>query len=241
MSNDIFNDPNAYLSELQRIEREQELAKLRTLSLEFAGVLEFFPKLREELEAFHHADGIAFDGLADRLRSNLKQAADFQFEIEHLPADVRNAAEMQAFVQQARTTMGLQLIDLPNQLQGVCQDIRQQSVQMAVEKEKAEQAMGDFIVAVILAGISGGITAWIQRFLWLWSGLEEEWDPVSPIWFSLSGVAVILEIVIFPLMMFIITFVKFIPRESEDAGGCGRIVLVYAGFMIAFYLVDRWV
>lgn len=26
MSNDIFNDPNAYLSELQRIEREQELA-----------------------------------------------------------------------------------------------------------------------------------------------------------------------------------------------------------------------
>ena len=75
MSNDFTNDPAAYLQELQRIEREQELAKLRTLCLEFAGVLDYFPKLREELDAFHRTEGIAFDGLADRLRPTLKQAA----------------------------------------------------------------------------------------------------------------------------------------------------------------------
>ncbi len=39
MTDNLINNPAAYLSELQRIEREQELAKLRTLSLEFAGVL----------------------------------------------------------------------------------------------------------------------------------------------------------------------------------------------------------
>jgi len=99
MTNNLTSDPAAYLSELQRIEREQELAKLRTLSLEFAGVLDFFPKLREELEAFHHADGIAFDGLADRLRPTLKTAANRQFEIEHLSAELHNAPEMQTFLQ----------------------------------------------------------------------------------------------------------------------------------------------
>lgn len=107
MSNDFTNDPKAYLSELQRIEREQELAKLRTLSLEFAGVLDFFPKLCEELEAFNRAKGIAFDGLADRLRPTLKQAADLQFEIEHLPIEVKSTSGMQLFIQQMRETMPL--------------------------------------------------------------------------------------------------------------------------------------
>ena len=127
MSNDIFNDPNAYLSELQRIEREQELAKLRTLSLEFAGVLDFFPKLREELDAFYEAKGIAFDGLTNRLRPIIKQAADIQFEIEHLSADLRDASEMKMFEQQVKQTMNLGSIQrvaaqFKATYQGVCED-----------------------------------------------------------------------------------------------------------------------
>ena len=150
MSNDIFNDPNAYLSELQRIEREQELAKLRTLSLEFAGVLDYFPKLREELEAFHHADGIAFDGLADRLRSNLKQAADLQFELEHLPADVRNAAEMQAFVQSLKAGVTSQTVAaFAAKFQPLCTAVRQQ-----LERSRTKRFM-----LFKWLGLAGGVLA----------------------------------------------------------------------------------
>ena len=143
MNNDFTNDPKAYLRELQRIEREQELAKLRTLSLEFAGVLNYFPKLREELEAFHQTDGIAFDGLADRLRSNLKQAADLQFELEHLSPELRNTTEVQAFVRQVFTTMNLQLVErFAAQFQGVCHDTRQRLAreQADAERRAREQA-----------------------------------------------------------------------------------------------------
>ena len=136
MSNDIFNDPNAYLRELQRIEREQELAKLRTLSLEFAGVLDYFPKLREELEAFHHADGIAFDGLADRLRPVLKQSADIQFEIEHFPAELRNTPEIQAFIQKTSNIMSLQSSEsFINQFHGICHEVRQRLAQEKITQE----------------------------------------------------------------------------------------------------------
>ena len=138
MNNDFTNDPKAYLRELQRIEREQELAKLRTLSLEFAGVLNYFPKLREELEAFHQTDGIAFDGLADRLRSNLKQAADLQFELEHLSPELRNTTEVQAFVRQVFTTMNLQLVErFAAQRKGITHDAQRR---LDAEREKAEAA-----------------------------------------------------------------------------------------------------
>ena len=126
------------MRELQRIEREQELAKLRTLSLEFAGVLNYFPKLREELEAFHQTDGIAFDGLADRLRSNLKQAADLQFELEHLSPELRNTTEVQAFVRQVFTTMNLQLVErFAAQRKGITHDAQRR---LDAEREKAEAA-----------------------------------------------------------------------------------------------------
>jgi len=145
MSDDFTNDPNAYLRDLQRIEREQELAKLRTLSLEFAGVLDFFPKLREELDAFHQAEGIAFDGLSDRLRPTLKQAADLHFETEHLPADVRNAPEMQAFVQRVKQSMGVQVVGLfAAQFQGVCQNIRQRFAREKTEAERQAKEKAEF-------------------------------------------------------------------------------------------------
>ena len=137
MTDNLTSDPAAYLRELQRIEREQELAKLRTLSLEFAGVLEFFPKLREELEAFHHADGIAFDGLTDRLRPALKTAANRQFEIEHLSIDLRNAPEMQTFLQHVKKTISLQSVKrLDVQFHGVCQDIHQRHQKEKSDKER---------------------------------------------------------------------------------------------------------
>ena len=141
MSNDFTHDPAAYLRELQRIEREQELAKLRTLCLEFAGVLNFFPKLREELEAFHHADGIAFDGLADRLRATLKAAADLQFDLEQLPSASRQSPEMQGFLQQTRRSMGLQSVErFTQQYKGVLQDVQRRLVteQRVREQREAE-------------------------------------------------------------------------------------------------------
>lgn len=127
MNNGFSETPASYLNELQRIEREQELAKLRTLSLEFAGVLDFFPKLREELDAFYEAKGIAFDGLTNRLRPIIKQAADIQFEIEHLSADLRDASEMKMFEQQVKQTMNLGSIQrvaaqFKATYQGVCED-----------------------------------------------------------------------------------------------------------------------
>ncbi len=141
MNNDFTNDPKAYLRELQRIEREQELAKLRTLSLEFAGVLNYFPKLREELEAFHQTDGIAFDGLADRLRSNLKQAADLQFELEHLSPELRNTTEVQAFVRQVFTTMNLQLVErFAAQRKGITHDAQRRLDAERRAREQAEAA-----------------------------------------------------------------------------------------------------
>lgn len=145
MTDNLTNDPNAYLRDLQRIEREQELAKLRTLSIEFTGVLDYFPKLREELEAFHHAEGVAFDGLSDRLRPTLKQAANLQFEIEHLPAELCEASEMQVFMQRFKQAMGLQFAEqLMWQFNGIRQSVRQRLVQ---EKEVAERQIREKVEA----------------------------------------------------------------------------------------------
>lgn len=140
MTDNLTSDPVAYLRELQRIEREQELAKLRTLSLEFAGVLDYFPKLREELEAFHHTDGIAFDGLTDRLRSTLQQAVNLQFDMMDLPANLRNAPEMQAFVQRVKQVMGLQLVGrFMAQFNGIYQDTHTRFVQETEAEYKARE------------------------------------------------------------------------------------------------------
>lgn len=140
MTDNFTSNPAAYLSELQRIEREQELAKLRTLRLEFAGVLDFFPQLREELKAFGNADGIAFDDLSGRLRSTLQQAADLQFDMMDLPAELRDAPEMQAFVQQVKQAMGLQFVGRCTvQFNGICQDIQTRFSQKAEVERKARE------------------------------------------------------------------------------------------------------
>lgn len=144
MTDNFTNNPAAYLSELQRIERKQERAKLRTLSLEFAGVLDFFPKLREELKAFGNTDGIAVYDLADRLRSTLQQAVDLQFDMEDLPADLRNAPEMQIFVQRVKQTMSLQFVGrFTAQFNDICQGIQtrfvqEQAIAAQRTKDKAE-------------------------------------------------------------------------------------------------------
>ena len=65
MSNDFTNDPAAYLQALQRIEREQELAKLRTLCLEFGSVLQRLPRMKAEMETFLAPNqGLDYAGLA---------------------------------------------------------------------------------------------------------------------------------------------------------------------------------
>ena len=140
MTDNFTSNPAAYLSELQRIEREQELAKLRTLRLEFAGVLDFFPKLREELTAFDNTNGIAFDDLSVRLRSTLQQAVDLQFDMMDLPAELRDAPEMQAFVQQVKQAMGLQFVGRCTvQFNGICQDIQTRFSQKAEVERKARE------------------------------------------------------------------------------------------------------
>ena len=145
MSHDFTNDPAAYLQELQRIEREQELAKLRTLCLEFASVLNAFPQLREELDAFHRTNGIAFDGLADRLRPTLKQAADLQFDLEQLPTASRQSPEVQGFLQQTRRSMGLQSVErFAQQYKGVLQDLQRR---LATEQRAREQREAERLAA----------------------------------------------------------------------------------------------
>ena len=182
MNNDFTNDPKAYLRELQRIEREQELAKLRTLSLEFAGVLNYFPKLREELEAFHQTDGIAFDGLADRLRSNLKQAADLQFELEHLSPELRNTTEVQAFVRQVFTTMNLQLVErFAAQFQGVCHDTRQRLAREQADAERRAREQAEATRRKLEASIRAATPEMvvIPAGSFTMGCMEEEWETVT--------------------------------------------------------------
>lgn len=114
MDNTPHNDSTAELSKQQSLERKEELAKLRTLDLEFAGVLAYFPKLRKEFHALLLGSNvIAFDGLVERLRTTLKQAAKFQFEIECLPKAVLHTPEMQEFLwKTVHETMGLQMVEL---------------------------------------------------------------------------------------------------------------------------------
>jgi formylglycine-generating enzyme required for sulfatase activity len=142
MTDNLTNTPAAYLSELQRIEREQELAKLRTLSLEFAGVLGFFPKLREELNAFHNTDGIAFHKLDDRLRTILGEAANLQFKIQGLARLQRDVPKMREFLQRLQQEMGLQFVErFSIQFSDLCDDIDRSFVKdKAISKQEKSWA-----------------------------------------------------------------------------------------------------
>jgi len=139
ISDDVIQDPAAYLHMLQGIEREQELAKLNILVSEFKAALGFFIGLQKELQAFNTAKGIQFEGLADRLRLLLQQAEDLREKISHLSGELRHTPEMNSFVEDAQKKTGVQTVGQAlSSFDQTCENIRARLDHEDAERKRLE-------------------------------------------------------------------------------------------------------
>ena len=126
-----------YFRNLQNIATEQDRAKFATVVAEYRRTLQQLPKLQQEMDSLL-APGQLLDyiDLTKNVRPKLEQAARFLFEIDQLPAELRNTREVAEFVQSAKANMTLQTVgSLKSQLSSVSSTARQR-----LEREKTRDA-----------------------------------------------------------------------------------------------------
>jgi len=124
---DETQDAAAYLADLQRLDQDHRMARLRTLALEFAPTLGRLPNLQRELERMMQpGDGIDYDALADRIEPALEQAAHLLLELDLLPEAVRRTAPVDAFVHAMAATITPRTVPaLVQKFQQVCAEGRE--------------------------------------------------------------------------------------------------------------------
>jgi formylglycine-generating enzyme required for sulfatase activity len=132
-----MTDPQAYLKSLQAAETEQGMAKLRTLVLEFSPLLARLPALRQEIDSLLQGhSGVHYAELVERVEAQLTQANELVFELDLLPAALRNQPELTAFAQTVTQTLTLRtVVLLVKKFHSLCAEIKQAQA----EAERREQ------------------------------------------------------------------------------------------------------
>ena len=126
-----------YFRNLQNIATEQDRAKLAAVVAEYRSTLQQLPKLQQEMDSLLvPGQSLDYIDLTKNVRPKLEQAARFLFDLDQLPAELRNAREVTEFVQSTKANMTLQTIaPLIAKLSYVCSSARQH---IDSEKTKAQ-------------------------------------------------------------------------------------------------------
>lgn len=160
----MSNDSSSYFRDLQNIATEQDRAKFAALVVEFGSTLQQLPKLRQEIDGFLTPNqSVDYAELVRSVRPKLEQAAAFLFEIDQLPAELRNAREVVELVKTSKASMILQTVTpLKSQLSSVCSTV-QESEHRRAKMEKFSMIMGlicgAFVFAVLIIGYSAHFIA----------------------------------------------------------------------------------
>jgi formylglycine-generating enzyme required for sulfatase activity len=133
-----------YLKELQEIEQQQGISRLRTIAAEFFSTLDRLPKLKQEVDAMQQMQGVNLDDLATSLEQRLDKAADLMARLDLLPADIRNAQGLEGFEHGLQNAMTLRTIDRwVSEFDSKCNEAKARIIQQKdaldrAQKEKAE-------------------------------------------------------------------------------------------------------
>jgi formylglycine-generating enzyme required for sulfatase activity len=133
-----------YLKDLQDIEQQQGISRLRTIAAEFFSTLDRLPKLKQEVDAMQQMQGVNFDDLATSLEQRLDKAADIMARLDLLPRDLRQSPEIEELVHGLQNAMTLRTIDRWNtELDNRCNEARtrltrEKEAQEREQREKAE-------------------------------------------------------------------------------------------------------
>jgi hypothetical protein len=130
-----------YFRDLQNIATEQDRAKLAAVAAEYRSTLQQLPKLQQEMDSLL-APGQLLDyiDLTKNVRPRLEQATRFLFDLDQLPAELRNAREVTEFVQSAKASMTLQTIaPMTAKLPFICSTARQRLATELIETKRLER------------------------------------------------------------------------------------------------------
>lgn len=128
-----------YLKELQDIEQQQGVARLRTITAEFFSTLDRLPKLKQEVDTMQQMQGVNFDDLATSLEQRLDKAADLLARLDLLPADIRNAQELEGFEHGLQNAMTLRTIATwAAEFDSRCKEAKKRIAQQKEAEERAQ-------------------------------------------------------------------------------------------------------
>lgn len=128
-----------YLKELQEIEQQQGVARLRTIAVEFFSTLDRLPKLKQEVDAMQQMQGVNFDDLAASLEQRLDKAAELLSRLDMLPQEISQSNDIKEMWHNLQHTITLRTINTwSSRFDETCSKVKNQIIQERAE-ERAQQ------------------------------------------------------------------------------------------------------